>query len=176
MANTHQIELTVAGIKLLGGSKKRPTTRTILQCTPCRRAVKQVGKTHKQGVRLVKNTTKSVRKTVKRTSRDLKRSPVGQVVATLLNEKKRNKLIFKAKKTASRLYGGFVKTYGKAKKQYKRASKARIKKIAKYWRRRGGKYISKAGVVKLMKATKLKKLPRAKQIKRYVAKTVKKFR
>ena len=165
MAKKHRIELTIAGITLLGGDKKRSSAFPIFACTTAR----------KKGIRLVGKTTKSAKKTIKKTVRNLKDSPVGRAASSLLIEKKRNKKIYRAKKTAAKLYRGFAKAYAKSKKQFKRASRARIKKMAKYWRRHGGKYVSKKGIVKLMKATKLKKLPRAKKIKRYVAKTLKKL-
>ena len=175
MAKSHQIELSIAGIKLLGGGKKRSSAQTTVDLGFVRRAAKKLGKDQKKSVRFVRSNTKSAKKTIKRAVKDLKRSPLGRAAATLLTEKKRNKVIYKAKKTAAKLYRGFVKTYVQSKKQYQRASRARIKKMTKYWRRHGGRYIAKRGIVKLMKATKLKRLPRAKQIKRFVVKTVKKY-
>ena len=107
MAKSHRIELTLAGIKLHGGAKRRTPARTLL---------------------------------------------------------------------AGCALHGLIGRVDEIKKQYERTKKAETKRMVKYWRRHGGKYISKTGMVKLMKADRLKKLPRGKQIKRYAVKAIKKIR
>ena len=107
MAKSHRIELTLAGVRLRGNTKKRTPARMLLACG------------------------------------------------------------------AFRTLAGRV---DEIKKQYKRAKSAETKRMTQYWRRHGGKYSARTGMVKLMKADKLKKLPRGKQIKRYAVKAIKKIR